>query len=518
VKVDWKVPIKFSDDFTGNLSAGGKFHQTRRTSDNKQEFDYIQYGAGAGNRIDLVNSFPFLTGANTGISSGIEAKYFVDNNYSRTDILGYTIGKTYDLDLLLNMQNAYYPTHSRKVAGLYYQSGLNDYNQDYDDKESTTAGYIMGEFNLGNKLTIVPGVRFQEQKTDIQAYHIIRNVNNQNGLAGEPVRNQEKRTHPYWYPSVNIKYKATDNLQFLGAVYKSVSLPSFGEITPMVIYQDATNNPRIIAGNPVLKPSTAWNLDFVTSVFSNDIGLFTVNIFYKEISDLIYAMQNYQPFLPYPVVGAPDDFFERVPETSYFDSSWAAQNSALTASANIPLNNPDKAYIRGIEFSWQTNLWYLPWVLNGIVLDLNLSFMSSSQYYPYFEQVQTGGTPRRPEYSLIYRTRKGQLQDQPKAIYNAILGWDYMGFSSRFSFRYQQTTLTNLDTKYSLRDSYYDNVLLIDISLKQKIMENLSIFANTTNINSHIDNYYLNIPSGEQLPTSKQTYGWNAQFGVSYNY
>ncbi len=51
----------------------------------------------------------------------------------------------------------------------------------------------------------------------------------------------------------------------------------------------------------------------------------------------------------------------------------------------IPMNDPEKAYLRGIEFSWQTHLWYLPGVLSGIVLDLNLSLMSSNQLYPSFE-------------------------------------------------------------------------------------------------------------------------------------
>ena len=105
----------------------------------------------------------------------------------------------------------------------------------------------------------------------------------------------------------------------------------------------------------------------------------------------------------------------------------------------------------------------------------------------------------------------------PKATYNIVVGWDYLGFSARVSFRYQYTTLTSLDSRYSLADSYYDNVLLTDISLKQKLIENMSIFANFTNVGSHIDNYYYTSPNGS-LPTSEQTYGFNAQFGLSYAY
>jgi outer membrane receptor for ferrienterochelin and colicin len=148
--------------------------------------------------------------------------------------------------------------------------------------------------------------------------------------------------------------------------------------------------------------------------------------------------------------------------------------------------------------------------------------MSSAQTYPYFATVRVGSGISAKNY-LYYQATAGQLQDQPKATYNAILGWDYKGFSSRFSFRYQEVTLTNLDTQYPMRNAYYDNVLLVDISVKQNIIYNLSIFANVTNINNHIDNYYLSYYNGNDgssghLPTSQQTYGMQAQLGVSFNY
>jgi hypothetical protein len=84
-----------------------------------------------------------------------------------------------------------------------------------------------------------------------------------------------------------------------------------------------------------------------------------------------------------------------------------------------------------------------------------------------------------------------------------------------------------MDTQYGLENSYYDNVLLFDISLKQQIIENLSVFANATNVNNHIDAYYFTHPaynpSGQSypaasLPTRGETYGLNAQFGISFNY
>ena len=217
----------------------------------------------------------------------------------------------------------------------FYQDGVGNYNQDYTDKEKSYAGYLMGEFNIGRDLTIVPGVRFQEEKSDISAYHVRVNGSNQNGLDGVPPRLVEtKRDYPHWYPSVNIKYKATDYIQLLGAVYRSVSLPSYGEINPLVQLQD---NTALVAGNPLLKPSTAWNVDLGASVFSNYIGLFTVDLFYKEITDLIYNMQNYYPFQPFPVIGAPSDIADRLPDRSYYDTTWATNQARRLIKGPIPM-------------------------------------------------------------------------------------------------------------------------------------------------------------------------------------
>jgi TonB-dependent receptor len=330
---------------------------------------------------------------------------------------------------------------------------------------------------------------------------------------------ETKRDNPYWYPSVNLKYKATENVQVMGAVYRSVSLPSYADISPELIFQTPGYS---LGGNPLLKPSTATNYDVGASLFSNAVGLFTVDLFYKDIKNLIYSFQNYFPYAPYPVLNAPADISSRLPDKSYFDSTYLNLNPVTNKLLNgsLPMNDPADAYLRGIELSWQTHFWYLPGLLSGIVLELNASFMSSNEEYPYFfvKAPKIGSKD-----TLVYSTTEGALQNQPKAIYNAILGWDYKGFSSRFSLRYQELTLQSLDTQYGLEDSYYDNVLLFDISLKQQIIDNLSVFANATNVNNHVDNYYFNHPAyltstAGSLPTSGQTYGLNVQAGISFSY
>jgi hypothetical protein len=149
--------------------------------------------------------------------------------------------------------------------------------------------------------------------------------------------------------------------------------------------------------------------------------------------------------------------------------------------------------------------------------------MGSNALYPYFYfkgiLVQDtsihhgGGWP--PTFYNTYLTRAGSLLNMPDVTYNAIIGWDYLGFSSRVSFKYQGKTLANLYPAYFAADTYYNGTSLIDIMLKQKLTDHLSIFADFVNIGSHIDSYYMNTSAGV-LTTSQQMYGFSAQFGAGY--
>jgi hypothetical protein len=211
----------------------------------------------------------------------------------------------------------------------------------------------------------------------------------------------------------------------------------------------------------------------------------------------------------------------RLPPVAYFDTAYLNQTANQNTSCIIPINNPENAYARGIELSWQTHFWYLPGVLSGLVLDLNVAFMSSNALYPYFnnatikkDSTLSNGNWKYTYYNA-YLTRAGSLLNMPDAVYNAIIGWDYLGFSSRVSFKYQGKTIVSLDPVYSMADIYYDGALQVDITLKQKLTDHLLIFANFIDIGSHIDSYYMNTLAGE-MPTNQQMNRWSMQFGAGY--
>jgi len=64
-------------------------------------------------------------------------------------------------------------------------------------------------------------------KGDYSAYSVYTNNNNQNGLNGTPAWRTIDAVHADFFPSVNIKYKASENVQFFGAYYASASQAEF---------------------------------------------------------------------------------------------------------------------------------------------------------------------------------------------------------------------------------------------------------------------------------------------------
>lgn len=516
VKLDYNIPFTISENFSGSIQFGGKYHKNIRKSNQEAEYSNFRHGAGADERTFLANNFDNIELSAAGNQMGVDAINFVDHGYDPGEFLNgrYKLEWGADLAMLRTIQEQFY---NNPDAPAYWIDGLSSHINDYQSTEELMAGYFMTEINIGKNLMLLPGIRYESMETDYFTYHL-KLASMQSGIEPNPDSVMVRRENFDWYPSLNIKYEMNDFVQFQGAAYKSTSRPDFNQISPLVVYHH--KNPVIFSNNPFLKPSTAWNYDLGVSVYSNKLGLFSAFVYYKEIQDLIFGMQNYKPDKKGDIIGGPSDIEDRMLGNEYFNEQHIESSTVVNV---LPFNNPEKAFVRGAEVSWQTNFWYLPSAWSGLVMDINISIIDSKTEYPYFQSTQIGvdssGFIPQPIYGQEYVKRKGSMIDQPKLIFNVILGWDYKGFSARASYRFQDRTLQNLDSRYSLYDRYYDTFSLIDIMLKQKITNNLSSFVNLTNISNHVDEYFFSEQPGKPaLPTRSEFYGFRAQAGVKYDF
>ena len=514
IKLDYELSYAFGK-LSGRLQLGGKYHQLTRTSDGTTRGWDLLWERW---RYAFQGMFPYYT-EESYTTYGMHARYFMDKNYNPGEFMNgrYKLGWSANIDTLIHLQDQYYEKNGpHTTSNRYWIDGEQSYRKDYAAKERMAAGYVMAEINLGRNLTLLPGIRYERMETEYQSWHVLKN-NNATGIAPNPDSVVTRRMNMLWFPSLNLKYKPIDFISIQGAVYKSTTRPSFRQISPFVKYSAVAD--YIESNNPWLQPAKAWNYDLGVSVMQPKIGLFTVYGFYKDIRDLVFIMNRYYPAKKGVIIGGPDDLDDRILGPEFYNPLLLKEGS----NTNLPVNSTEKTIVMGVELSWQNNFWYLPGALKGLVLDINYTILDTKTKYPYFQAVIIGYEPGFipvPIYEQYYRTRPGPMEDQPASILNVILGWDFKGFSSRISYRYQSKTVEGLDARYSIFDSYYDSFTLIDLMLKQKITKNFSIYANLTNIGNHIDDYYFGA-QGEgkpALPTSSQYYGFRAQVGIMMNF
>ncbi|NQU34857.1 MAG: TonB-dependent receptor, partial [Bacteroidetes bacterium] len=444
---------------------------------------------------------------------GILATNFVDPNYDPPTLLNdqYSLNWSPDIGLMQDVQNQLYAYSPSSFKARGNQS----YTNDYSNKEEQMAAYVMAELNIG-KLQLVPGVRMEKVNTEYNAFAILTNPVNPNGITGVPDSVSVKRNNHLFFPSINAKYQFGKSIALRGAVYKSVIRPGFIKLSPKTVINP--NNTSFSSGNPFLEPATAWNYDILFEVYNSKFGLLTINPFYKQIDNSIVNLGRYFPLRNDRIVAAPEGFVELLPGTDFYP----VEDLQDVSQTNIPINNPEKEEYYGVEFSYQTNFHRLSnKVLKGIVLDVNLTLSRSERLSPSFQDVVIGidstGFIPKDIIGYEYSTRAGGA-NQPGFVINAILGWDYKGFSSRISYRFQDKIFSGLDAELSFADDYTDIFQTLDVSFKQRIFKGLDIYLNATNLTGHIDKRYRLYPAGERFPINEQNYGSRVQLGARYRF
>lgn len=513
INLDWRIPFKLENlNIKGVFSVGGKYHLLERESNQEQLYaDYLA-GRGLATRVTYLEAFPNIDWP-PGDAQGILATNFVDPNYDPPTLLNdqYSLNWSPDIGLMQDVQNQLYAYSPSSFKARGNQS----YTNDYSNKEEQMAAYVMAELNIG-KLQLVPGVRMEKVNTEYNAFAILTNPVNPNGITGVPDSVSVKRNNHLFFPSINAKYQFGKSIALRGAVYKSVIRPGFIKLSPKTVINP--NNTSFSSGNPFLEPATAWNYDILFEVYNSKFGLLTINPFYKQIDNSIVNLGRYFPLRNDRIVAAPEGFVELLPGTDFYP----VEDLQDVSQTNIPINNPEKEEYYGVEFSYQTNFHRLSnKVLKGIVLDVNLTLSRSERLSPSFQDVVIGidstGFIPKDIIGYEYSTRAGGA-NQPGFVINAILGWDYKGFSSRISYRFQDKIFSGLDAELSFADDYTDIFQTLDVSFKQRIFKGLDIYLNATNLTGHIDKRYRLYPAGERFPINEQNYGSRVQLGARYRF
>jgi TonB-dependent receptor len=498
-QLDWEIPVLISNQITGEIKFGGKYRYKDRQADREGYESVLRWYP----QIYQDSNFPQIYVPGDRMPSILP---YLDEDYNTAgeflnDEYPFRVGL--DKDMLHDLYTTVF------LAEMYDANYRFTYKptfnlDDQNIQERISAGYVMGTFHFGKRLMFIPGVRYEQETTDMVGVQFkgsvvtVPGVNPAEFFKNDPnvLWPQETRSHTHWLPMIHLRYYFTDWLDLRLASTKTLNRPSFHITNPSMRIDD--NGKTVRRGSPDLKPSVSQNFDASLSAYSNRLGLVTVSGFYKEIDDLYYQFQR-----------------TLMSEEDVIDAGFSDGRSDIYVGYKLTdyINNPHTAYVRGIEVDLQTQFSFLPGALKGIVLNVNYSRIGSEAKYPYSVLEKT----ILDEYPFVETTRKdtsrsGRMLRQSNDIANVSLGYDYKGFSARVSMLYQGNTLSRIGNRIEL-DGFTEDYIRFDLSVKQKIGSHIEVFLNANNLTNRPDRSYEPV---NHYMTSSQYYGMTADIGLRY--
>ncbi|RNC84585.1 MAG: TonB-dependent receptor [Balneola sp.] len=542
-QINFTLPFDLNDQINGHVKFGGKLRWLDRSNDQEGKDrnwaymtyqDYNEVTGEGGNEEELMRCIFEQTGSingfnlfdelvvnnETAFSPYIPITYF-NTGYDRNNFLtgeggdgfpiGYAPGVS-DMQRFLDAADNCMLGSQDAMLESPFSSRANDYT----GNERYGAAYIMSEISLGQYVTFIPGVRWENDYSTYQTerFNVIYTQNVPSVQFAEDI--EIERDYNFILPMFHLQVDPNEWLKIRAAYTETLARPDFTLYIPRANW-DVQNN-AITANNSALKPSESVNYDLSASVYQNHVGLFTVSGFQKTISDL--------PIWTRRFLTAQDTLTAEEAENLNIpfggDNEWAGNGTSITTYENAPFDTE----VWGVEFDWQTNFWYLPSVLKGLVLNINYTRMFSETSYR--TTIQTGtlcvsacGTPFQTSIPVYGdSTRTGRAFDQPAHLLNVTLGYDYKGFSGRFSYLFQGDRLTGMvSVTRPVQDSFSDEYRRWDITLKQSLGEAIELYGNFSNLTSTPDRNLIGDGEGDSSrgfgsTSFVQYYGFTMDLGV----
>jgi TonB-dependent receptor len=513
------------DLFSGELKVGGKYKERSRWL-NRSEFDdnsYLHnfYVNGVDTtRMKESRFLDYYLAHRDGSPGIIPLSFFTNQPAPSRDLLGlYSMNPLIDVDAL----KLWYDLNKNATFGASSEYNPNDRAtlNEYAVAERVSAGYLMNTFNIGQMVTLIAGVRVEQETNDYNAKYTPGGVSTI-GIIQTATAGIKDTTATYketiWLPNAQLTLRPTDFLTVRLAGYRALARPDYNLRLPRFELVSGSPTP-IILGNPDLRDAKAWNFELNTQVYNNTIGLISVSAFYKKIDDLYHVMDavrissNFDSLLT--AIGVTWQNVEP------FKSLIAKNNSY---SVDVPYNSDQPSHAWGFEFEHQMNFRFLRGFLSNLSLSYNISITRSETYIIQSESRQDSVwqvNPRTGQGKWVPGTPynmpidvKRQSENQPNLYGNAALGYDIGGFSARISVFYQDEYVQQYSSD-GQNDYHVDSFTKWDLALKQEITKNVSLFLNVNNFTNQQETVSrVNSRMDWHLTRTAELYGTTADLGV----
>ncbi len=498
--LDFTTDFTISNQINGKIKFGGKFRYDERSYDYDRFAGSTGLPSGTDYKSAIIDRVPEMNSWILG--DGIPYPRFFDNGFSHGEFLNgaYTLGPVSNIDLMhriLDVMYSVYNEPNQSYSSMFSHQSKASIVSDYTGLERLGAGYLMAEIDITDQIKFIPGVRYEAKETDY------------NGVFGPAQTHAEihynysdtsaSRNNDFWLPMIHLRYEPFNWMQIRMAYTHTIARPNFKNILPTMNIGDAS----LTMNNPNLRPEQAENIDVYFAFSDNHLGLLTIGGFYKNIKDKIFLRG------------------ERVLSDP---SEYGLDSNHVGFLFTTQENNEDVSIVKGVEIDWQTNFWYLPSFLSGLVLNVNYTKIYSETLYPQdivdanFENpdyFRGCGCPRRIK-KYFDESYYDRLQNQPSDIINVGIGYDYKGFSTRLSMNYSSDIFVKSDRHQENR-TITDDYTRWDLSVTQKLpWEGLQVYCNVTNLSGAIEKNHRFGYGGAGKPSSASHYGSTIYAGIRW--
>lgn len=504
--LNFNVPFTFTKNISGKLKLGAKYIRTIRDNDEQMNFtdpDRNPFGEAfltlAKDELWTDHGFEDIDR-----NLGIRAFLFEDENYDiGNNFLNGEAGID-DLWFKGSLENANYYKELAEGAnqpaedgsGPYYHDSPQESTQyDYRYQRDLAAFYASAEINFGKYVTFFPGIRYEEFGFDYTAFNTLRWGQYFLEFDSEEI-SDDATQGANWFPQLQLRVKPTDWLDIRFASTKSIIYPDYRAVSPF-IFANNFSGPSVNLGNPTLQPALSQNYDIYLSIFKNKLGLITAGFFYKEIDNLVVASSF------------------RTKDSESINNRLELSPTAQT-TVSTWINLEETSQVRGVELDWQTNFWYLPGFLKGLVLSINYTKIASNTAYPFQTSVKQGTGPFAKTI-FVDSTRTGRMPEQPDDIFNFTLGYDIGGFSARLTYVYTNNILVGINRTYDELDTYTAAYPRWDFTAYQKLpfLKGGQLYLNVNNITNTPDRAFTSVL---QKLSALQYYGTTVDLGFRYSF
>jgi TonB-dependent receptor len=230
------------------------------------------------------------------------------------------------------------------------------------------------------------------------------------------------------------------------SITSSLARPNYYDLVPYQIINLEDN--EIAVGNPELEPTTAINLDLIQEIYFEQIGMFSLGGFYKQLDNYIFTRQTRDV----TVGGNTYDVYER-PE------------------------NGEGALIYGAEIAFQRKFDFLPGFLKDFGLFFNYTLTESEL------EGELPGADERAEENDEYGFSDDDIQLAGTAnhMLNASLFYEVEDFTARLSLNYTSEYVDEYGSS-AFFDRFYGEQLFLDFNAAYKILPTLRVFLEANNL------------------------------------